>query len=168
MGCQYYDPCHKGATSFTIAMPRLTFGRGCLNELGQRAANRGFRKVALITDPHLEKGPIVAQAIASLKAAGVESLVFSEIKIEPTDHCVETCAGFLGKADVDAVVSVGGGSAIDTCKAALILHRQGGKLQRFFAPPVGQGEKVEKPLLCLLYTSPSPRDATLSRMPSSA
>ena len=26
----------------------------------------------------------------------------------------------------------------------------------------------EKPILCLLYTSPSPRDGLLSRMPSSA
>ena len=29
-------------------------------------------------------------------------------------------------------------------------------------------EYVDKDLFCLLYTSPSPRDATLSRMPSSA
>ena len=28
--------------------------------------------------------------------------------------------------------------------------------------------KIEIPKDCLLYTSPSPRDATLSRMPSSA
>jgi len=147
MGCQYYDPCHQGATSFTIAMPRLTFGRGCLNELGQRVVNRGLKNVALITDPHLEKGPIVEKAVASLKAAGVKSAVFSDIKIEPTDQCAERCASFLTEAKVDAVVSVGGGSAIDTCKAALILHRQGGRLQRFFAAPVGQGEKVEEPLL---------------------
>jgi len=33
----------------------------------------------------------------------------------------------------------------------------------------GQGRRVEVPCsFCLLYTSPSPRDATLSRMPSSA
>ena len=30
------------------------------------------------------------------------------------------------------------------------------------------GEKIAKSETCLLYTSPSPRDATLSRMPSSA
>ena len=31
-----------------------------------------------------------------------------------------------------------------------------------------QGLRIALPLDCLLYTSPSPRDATLSRMPSSA
>ena len=41
-------------------------------------------------------------------------------------------------------------------------------LGRGFAPVVGEGQDTEKTLLCLLYTSPSPRDATLSRMPSSA
>ena len=32
----------------------------------------------------------------------------------------------------------------------------------------GKGVVGEQPIFCLLYTSPSPRDATLSRMPSSA
>ena len=33
---------------------------------------------------------------------------------------------------------------------------------------VGQNEVLEQVLICLLYTSPSPRDGLLSRMPSSA
>ena len=33
---------------------------------------------------------------------------------------------------------------------------------------IGEGERDEAPMLCLLYTSPSPRDKSSSRMPSSA
>lgn len=33
--CQYFTPSDRGADSFTVEMPRLTFGRGCLSELGE-------------------------------------------------------------------------------------------------------------------------------------
>ena len=36
------------------------------------------------------------------------------------------------------------------------------------ALPIGQGQTISQPYICLLYTSPSPRDGLLSRMPSSA
>ena len=48
-----------------------------------------------------------------------------------------------------------------------------GKIEMKGKIVIGEGERDEAPMLyigedCLLYTSPSPRDATLSRMPSSA
>ena len=36
MVCQYFAPTADGAETFTIAMPKLTFGRGCLAEAGAR------------------------------------------------------------------------------------------------------------------------------------
>ena len=147
MGCQYYDPCENGATSFTVAMPRLTFGRGCLAELGTRAVGRGFKRTAIITDPGLRDGAIVAKATESLQRAGIDAAVFSDIQVEPTDKCAEDAARFLRDGKFDSVVSVGGGSSIDTAKSALVLHRQKGKLLRFFAPPVGDAETIEEPLL---------------------
>ena len=45
------------------------------------------------------------------------------------------------------------------------LQPQVKKLQKKYK---GDREKMNQELICLLYTSPSPRDATLSRMPSSA
>ena len=147
MGCQYYDPCQNGATSFTVAMPRLTFGRGCLSELGFRAAALGFKRTAIITDPGLRDGPIVAQAVEFLGRSQIDVAIFSDIRIEPTDKCAEDAARFLRDGKFDSVVSIGGGSAIDTCKSALVLHQQKGELLRFFAPPVGEAAAIEKPLL---------------------
>ncbi|MEM7259166.1 MAG: alcohol dehydrogenase, partial [Pseudomonadota bacterium] len=60
MGCQYFEPCEGGASSFTVAIPRLTFGRGTLAEAGARAAALKMTRVALFTDPHLQDGPLVA------------------------------------------------------------------------------------------------------------
>ena len=53
----------------------------------------------------------------------------------------------------------------------VIREKAQAKLQGDQADAVGQIVQVpvtQEPTSCLLYTSPSPRDATLSRMPSSA
>ena len=60
MGCQYFAPTDHGADSFTVAMPRLTVGRGTLREAGERAVALGMSRVALFTDPGLASGPLVA------------------------------------------------------------------------------------------------------------
>lgn len=147
MGCQYFAPTEHGADSFTVAMPRLTVGRGTLSEIGARTAALGARRVALFTDPYLQDGPLVAIARESLGNAGIEVLVFSEIRVEPDDESVARGAAFLNDAKVDAMVSVGGGSVIDTAKAALVLHQHGGHPIDYFAPPIGQGKAIKGPLL---------------------
>ncbi len=147
MGCQYFAPNSDGADSFTVAMPRLTVGRGTLHELGERTAALGVSRVALFTDPHLLDGPLVAIAKDSLKKAGISYTIFSDIRVEPDDESVSRGATFLKQAPCDAIVSVGGGSVIDTAKASLILHNQGGQPIDYLAPPIGAGKAITAPLL---------------------
>ena len=109
MGCQYFSPCEHGADSFTIAVPKLTFGRGCLKEAGTRAAHRGMSRVALFTDAYLKDGPYVSTVQQSLREAGLDFDVFSEIRIEPDDATVINAAKFIAEGGFDGVVSVGGG-----------------------------------------------------------
>ena len=147
MGCQYYAPTDQGADSFTVAMPRLTVGRGTLQETGERAAALGMTRVALFTDPGLLDGPLVAIVMESLTRAGIDLGIFSDIRIEPDDASVERGHVFLTDGKFDGVLSVGGGSVIDTAKAALVLHCHGGKALDYFAAPVGQGKPISGPLL---------------------
>ena len=60
MGCQYFDPCDHGADTFTIAIPKITFGRGCLAEAGARARGLGMHRVALFTDAALRQSAYFA------------------------------------------------------------------------------------------------------------
>ncbi len=147
MGCQYYDPTHNGATSFTVAMPRLTFGRNTLRETGARCARHQLKKVALFTDPYLLAGPLVASVQESLLAAGIDVGVFSDIRVEPCDDTIMRGAAFLDSAKFDGVVSVGGGSVIDTAKGALLVHQHGGNIVEYFAPPIGKAKAVPGPVL---------------------
>ncbi len=148
MGCQYFAPCEHGSDTFTIDIPKLTFGRGCLREAGARAAAIGMSRVALFTDPILKDGPYVAAVISSLREAGIDVAVFSEIRIEADDASVERGAGFISDADFDGVVSVGGGSVMDTAKAAMLyaLYPVDDFLD-YFAAPIGAGKPMPGPLL---------------------
>ncbi len=147
MACQYFAPTDDGADTFTVAMPKLTFGRGCLAEAGQRAAARGLKRVAVFTDAHLRDGPYVASVNEALRAAGVEAVVFSEVGIEPSDATVEPASRFLAESGADGVVSVGGGSVMDTAKAALVYARYPAPFTDYFAPPIGAGRPVPGPVL---------------------
>ncbi len=147
MGCQYFSPCEHGAESFTVAMPKLTFGRGCLSEVGARAAARGIFNVALFTDPVLLSGEYVSRVKASLTAQGIKVTVFSEIRIEPDDATIIRGTDFLRSGDFDGVVSVGGGSVIDTAKASMVYALYPAEISDYFGPPVGEGRPIPGPLL---------------------
>ncbi|MCL4136045.1 UNVERIFIED_CONTAM: hypothetical protein GTU68_066057 [Idotea baltica] len=128
-------------------MPRLTFGRGALNEVGARSTRYGITRVALFTDPFLADGPLVDTAKSSLKAAGIDTVVFSDIRVEPCDDTVMRGAAFLNSGNFDGLVSVGGGSVIDTAKAALLVSQHGGNIVDYFAPPIGQAKPAPGPVL---------------------
>jgi hydroxyacid-oxoacid transhydrogenase len=147
MGCQYFSPTDNGADSFTVAMPRLTVGRGTLAEVGVRAVRLGMKRVALFTDPNLASGPLVSIAKASLNNAGLDVAIFSDIRVEPDDDSVERGTNFLRGSKFDGMVSVGGGSVIDTAKACLVLLNHGGNILDYFAPPIGNGASIPGPLL---------------------
>lgn len=147
MGCQYYSPIDNGADSFTVAMPRLTVGRGTLAEVGARAVRLSMKRVALFTDPYLAPGPLVSIVKTSLENAGLDVAIFSEIRVEPDDDSVERGVNFLRGSKFDGMVSVGGGSVIDTAKASLVILNHGGNVLDYFAPPIGNGASIPGPLL---------------------
>ena len=146
--CQYHAPTAGGATTFTVQMPRVSFGRGCLVEAGQRAVAMGMRRAAVMTDPGLAQSGPVHTVMASLAAAGVDAVLYDEVQVEPGDRSVMAAAAFLADGRFDGVLSVGGGSTIDTAKAAMVYARYPvSAFSDYFGPPVGGGVPVPGPLL---------------------
>ena len=144
--CHYFVATEGGADGFTVEMPRVTFGRGVLNEVGERARSRGIGRAALFTDAYLVDSEHVAQARAALTDAGVDVELYAGVKIEPTDVSVLTAADFLKDGNFDGVVSVGGGSVIDTAKGAMVYAQYPADFPTYFAPPVGDGQPVPGPV----------------------
>ena len=103
---------------FTVGMPTFTFGAGSLSEAGPQAQELGLKRVAVFTDPFVRSSEPFATVMASLAAANIDGVVFDQIAIEPTDASFQAAARFAFEANVDGYISVGGGSVMDTCKAA--------------------------------------------------
>ena len=109
---------------FTVGMPTFTFGPGVLAEAGDSARELGVKRVALFTDPRLVSSEYVAIVKASLAAAGVDAAVYGDVAVEPTDVSFQEAARFAAEGKFDGYVSVGGGSVMDTCKAANLYASQ--------------------------------------------
>ncbi len=144
--CQYPLAANLGDTSFTMDASRVTFGRGCLGEVGERVRGLGLQRVALFTDATLAKLSLLDTVLRSLKAAGLDVVVYNEVRVEPTNLSFEEAARFAVAAGVDGYVSLGGGSVIDTCKAANLLASHPAPLHAYVNPPVGEGRAVKGPL----------------------
>ncbi|MDF2695918.1 MAG: adhP, partial [Labilithrix sp.] len=143
MSCAHgYVPSAGGEGIFSVDTSSLTFGRGALHEVGALAAGLGCRRVAVFTDARLRQLEPVARALASLAAAGVDAAVFDEVHVEPTDASFLAATCFAREGRFDGYVSVGGGSVIDTCKAAALYATYPADLLTYVNAPVGGGAPV--------------------------
>ena len=131
---------------FTVGMPTFTFGPGVLAEAGDSARELGVKRVALFTDPRLVSSEYVAIVKASLAAAGVDAAVYSDVAVEPTDASFQEAARFAADGKFDGYVSVGGGSVMDTCKAANLYASQPAEFMSYVNAPIGGGQKVPGPV----------------------
>jgi hydroxyacid-oxoacid transhydrogenase len=145
--------CHADFTltddsdkAFSVGMPTFTFGAGCLAEAGAQALELGLRRVALFTDAGLRNSQHVASVLASLEATGADVAIYDEVVIEPTTASFKAAAQFAAEGKFDGYVSVGGGSVIDTCKAANLYATHPAEFMTYVNPPIGGGQKVPGPV----------------------
>ncbi len=144
---------------FTYAAPGLKFGRGASSEIGwdlqQLVSTSGpagrASRVLLVTDPGVAATGHPERVAEGVRARGLEVTVFDRARVEPTDASLEDAIAFARDAGpFDAVVAVGGGSAIDTAKAVDLLLTNEGSLMDYVNAPVGGGRAPERPLLPLV------------------
>ena len=131
---------------FTVGMPTFTFGAGVLAEAGDNARDLGMRRVGLFTDARLADGEHVARVKASLAAAGVDVAVYDQVRIEPDDVSFLEATRFAADGRFDGYVSVGGGSVMDTCKAANLYASQPAEFLAYVNAPIGVGRRVPGPV----------------------
>jgi hydroxyacid-oxoacid transhydrogenase len=131
---------------FTVGMPTFTFGPGVLAEAGGHARALGLKRVALFTDARLESSEYVATVLASLESATVEVTIYDAVVLEPTDASLQDAARFAADGRFDGYVSVGGGSVLDTCKAANLYACHPAEFMTYVNAPIGAGQAVPGPV----------------------
>jgi alcohol dehydrogenase class IV len=147
MACCHHHQVAEGCDgAFTVDAARVTFGRGCLSEAGDRARALGMRRVALFTDAGVARLGHLEAVHASLAAAGLDVVVYRDVRVEPTDASFLDAVRFAREVRPDGYVSLGGGSAIDTAKAANLYATHPADLLAYVNAPVGEGRAVPGPL----------------------
>ncbi|MBP3323049.1 MAG: lactaldehyde reductase [Clostridia bacterium] len=96
-------------------------GKGAINEIPTELTNRGYKKVFVCSDPDLIKFGVTAKVTDLLDAANIEYVVFSEIKPNPTIENVLAGVEAFKASGADSIVTIGGGSSMDTAKAIGII-----------------------------------------------
>lgn len=129
-----------------LATSNIRFGSGVTRELGADLADRGLRDVMLLTDPFVADLPPVQTALASLDEADIRVTVYKNVSVEPTDASFLDAIRVAESAEPDAFVAVGGGSTIDTAKAANLYSTYPADFLTYVNPPIGAGRPLPGPL----------------------
>jgi alcohol dehydrogenase class IV len=141
-----YDYGEGGEAIFAVDPVAIRFGPGALKEAGAEARSRGLKRVGLFTDANVAKLEAVHSVVESLRAAGIDHAVYTEVRVEPTDRSFQEAARFAVEGRFDGFVSVGGGSTIDTCKAANLYSAYPAEFLAYVNVPIGEGRAVPGPL----------------------
>jgi hydroxyacid-oxoacid transhydrogenase len=138
-------------TAFEMAASNVRYGPGVTREVGMDLADLGMRRVMVVTDPVLADLPPVAVVLESLRDESVDHVLFDRARVEPTDASFQEAIAFAQEGKFDAYVAVGGGSAIDTAKAAnLYATYPPDDFLDYVNPPIGRGKAVPGPLKPLI------------------
>lgn len=141
----------KKEYAFEMASSNIRFGEGVTSEIGMDAVNLRAKKVIVITDPKIAKLLPAKTVIESLKRHGVNYTVFDKVQCEPTDKSFKAAIDFSKKYQPDLFIAVGGGSVMDTAKAAnLYCCYPEADFLDFVNAPIGKGRPVDKNLLPLI------------------
>jgi len=137
-------------TAFTMETSSITFGRGATAEVGENMRSLGANRVMVVTDPNVARLPAVSIAVESLREAGIDPVIYERVRVEPTDLSFSDAIDFAINGQFDGYVAVGGGSSIDTAKAANLYATYPAELLAYVNPPIGEGRQVPGPVRPLI------------------
>jgi hydroxyacid-oxoacid transhydrogenase len=131
---------------FTMEMTPFKFGPGATNEVAYDLKRLGVKHALIITDRGIMKMNLPERVRTLLQDAGISAEIFDDVHVEPTDHSFETIARFVSGRSYDGFVAVGGGSVIDSAKAANLFTSYPAPLMDYVNKPIGKGLPVPGPL----------------------
>ena len=97
------------------------FGPGSISVIPDEVAARGFKKAFVVTDKSLMQFKVATKVLKVLEDAKIAYAVFDDVKPNPTIENVQSGVAAFKAAGADFIISIGGGSAMDTGKAVGII-----------------------------------------------
>lgn len=122
-------------------LPEIIFGNSSINQVGDCCLRLGATKVFIVSDEGILESGWLEIIENNCKEAGLDIITFTDITVNPKDYEVERGRDVYLENNCDAVIGVGGGSAIDAAKAIAILATNGGNINEYEGV-----DKIERPL----------------------
>ena len=127
------------------ARTKVVFGPGVIAQVGSLAKDLGTSRALIVSEHGIVAAGHAAKAAASLAAAGIESLLFSDFAANPDTDMAELGRQFAVPFHPDLVIGLGGGSSLDLAKAINFVLTNGGSMRDYW----GYG-KNQRPLLPMI------------------
>lgn len=135
--------------------PRIEFGDGAIQNLGEHAKTFEGKKPFLVSDAGVINAGILAKATEALDASDLPYAIYSDIEPNPTDTSITHGVEAYKSEACDVVIAVGGGSVMDAAKAIRLLTTHEPPLEPYYAD-VGGAERIRDdmpPLICIPTTA---------------
>lgn len=150
-------------SAFQMAASNIRFGPGTTREVGMDLADMGVKRTLVVMDPALTDLPTGRRVVEALRAEHVGFDVFDEVRVEPTDRSFRRAIEVATEGNYDSFLAVGGGSTIDTAKAANLYSTHPADFFDYVNAPIGQGKPVPgpcKPLIAIPTTAGTGSETT--------
>ncbi len=150
-------------TAFTMDTSSIKYGPGVTREVGHDMKNLGARRVLIVTDPNLSASEAVNITCEALKAQGIDAVLYDKARVEPSDQSFKEAIAFAVDGNFNGYVAVGGGSTMDTAKAANLYATYPADFLDYVNPPIGKGIPVPgalKPLIAIPTTAGTGSETT--------
>jgi 4-hydroxybutyrate dehydrogenase len=143
----------KEPISFDVLGASVRLGPGAVNEVGALFKKAGTQKAFIVTDKGVVKAGLLKSPIASLERAQIHYEVFDEVEPNPSDRTIMIGTERFKKTGCNAILTVGGGSALDAGKAVQVMAVHPGHVAEYFGVAAASKIKQPKPYLIVVPTT---------------
>ena len=99
---------------------KILFGVGAFNQLGKEANKLGKKAIIVTGSSSMRKTGVLDKVVKDLNANGVTTVVFDRVESNPRAATVDEGTRLARKEQVDLVIGLGGGSAMDAAKSIAV------------------------------------------------
>ncbi len=138
--------------------PNVLFEAGASRKLPEIVGSFGAKRVLLVTDKGVRSAGLTKAAEAALAEAGVTLDVYEDVVADPPSTVIEAAAKRARELGTDLVLSIGGGSALDTAKLVAYLAKSDEPLDAIYGVGLAKGDRL--PLILVPTTAGTGSEVT--------
>lgn len=109
----------------------IEYGPGAMKDFTSIVKSNGLRKGLIVTDKGIEQVGTVQKLKEYFDEVGIDTIIFSEVKSNPTEENVIDGTKIYKETACDFIVALGGGSPIDAGKTIKVMATHDGPLEKY-------------------------------------